>query len=132
MGSSFGEAMRISATFTKFVFEKRAMSAVKKRNRIFLKPSPYVESLLNTKVGDNYSVGGKTATSNLYDYIANYCYTEILVYKRNKKVGTPNPAIEEKMSNPPALTTSHITKNIWVKSIQWMCIKDMLFGKKDK
>ena len=132
MGNSFYNAMRISSTFTKFVFEKRAMSAVKKRNRVFLKPSPYVEKLLSTKVGDNYSIGGKTSTSNLYDYITDYSYTEILVYKRNQKVGTPNPAIEEKMSNPPELTAGNLNKKIWVKSIRWMCIKDMLFGMKVK
>ena len=114
-----------AAKITSNVYRKKALKAVDKRNAVLGNRSEYGEMLCNMNVGDNVSVGGNMTEANFFNYITSYCSMELLVHKRNTKLGNTSEVIEEMLKNPPSPHAGHMAKVAYIRKIEAICYKDM-------
>ncbi len=110
-------ASRISCAIAR----RRALWAIKKRDKVIGTPSAYINALSNYSPGHNMGVSGRVAEGNLFDYIAAYCNMEVYAFKTLGKLGSLTPKIQTELANPPQPSAGHLSKMLYANKVIVMC-----------
>ena len=110
-------ASRISCAIAR----RRALWAIKKRDKVIGTPSAYINSLSNYSPGHNMGVSGRVAEGNLFDYIAAYCKMEVYAFNTLGKLGSLTPKIQSELANPPQPSAGQVTKMVYANKVLAMC-----------
>ncbi len=115
-------ASRISCAIAR----RKALWAIKRRDKVIGTPSAYINALSTYSPGNNMGVSGRMAEATLFDYITLYCKMEVYAFKTLGKLGSLTPKIQSELANPPQPSAGHLSKKFYVNKVITMCMWERL------